>query len=60
MTLWLDRKLDKQWLLKNYGLALHMHAHISSMLEAIVDPGCGYALASLAKLSHTRVPMDSK
>jgi hypothetical protein len=30
------------------------------MLEAIVDPGCGYALAPLAKLSHMGIPMDSK
>jgi hypothetical protein len=36
-----------------------MHAHISSMLEAIDGPGCGYALAPLPKLNHKRVPMDS-
>jgi len=54
-----DRELDEQWLLKNYGIAVHMYAHISSMREAIDGPDCVYALAPLAKLNHERVPMDS-
>ena len=54
-----DRELDEQWFLKNYGIAVHMYAHILSMREAIDGPDRVYALAPFAKLNHERVPMDS-
>ena len=53
-----DRELDEQWLVKNYGLAVRVHAHIPSRREAIDGPGCAYSLSPLAKLNK-HVPMDS-
>ena len=53
-----DRELDEQWLLKTYGLAVHMRAHTSSMRKAIDGTGCRCALAPHPRLSHKRVPMD--
>jgi hypothetical protein len=38
---------------------VHIHAHISSMREAINGLGRGYALDPFVKLIHKRVPMDS-
>ena len=53
-----DRELDEQWLLKTYGLGVHMHAHTSSMRKAIDGTGCRCAPAPHPRLSHKRVPMD--
>ena len=54
-----ERELDERWLGQHYVLAVDIHAQITHMLEQVDGPGCGYALAPLAGLSHKRVPMDS-
>jgi hypothetical protein len=30
-----EHELDEQWLLQHYGLAVHLHAHLTSIMESV-------------------------
>ena len=46
-----EHGLDEQRLLQHYGLAVHLHAHLTSIVERIDGQGCGYFVALCAKLN---------
>ena len=54
-----EHELDKRWMLRNYGLVLHLHAQLTSNIEDVCGARCGYTLAPLVKTNHKRVPMNS-
>jgi hypothetical protein len=51
--------LDEQRLLQHYGLAVHLHAHLTSIMQGTNGQGCGYYIAPYAKLNRKKVPMSS-
>ena len=52
-------ELNERWLLKHYGLAVHMRAHLLAMLESIHGGGCCYPVSPQAKLNWKRDPKVS-
>jgi hypothetical protein len=54
-----ERELNERWMLRNYGLVLHLHAQLTSNIEDVCGARCGYTLAPLVKTNHKRVPMNS-
>ena len=54
-----DNEMSELRLLKHYGLAVHMHAHVPAMLESIKGEGFSYPVAPHAKLNWKRGPVDS-
>ena len=54
-----EHELDEQRLLQHYGLAVHLHAHLTSIMESMDGQACGYYIALYAKLNWKKVPLSS-
>jgi hypothetical protein len=54
-----EHELDEQWLLQHYSLAIHLHAHLTSIMENTDRQGCWCYIALYAKLNWKKVPLIS-
>ena len=54
-----EHELDEQRLPQHYGLAVHLHARLTSIMESMDGQGCGYYIAPYAKLNWKKAPLSS-